>query len=233
MIVEEIYNQVAINTGFPLYVNDTTHPDTTRFILEMINQALSNIIDNIYISQNVLEKRDTIVTKPGQDYYAVDGMVKSIQYTQNNDSRLRGKYIPFNYYNSDPGQIPRLEKQHYPITYVIDKGEIRLLPVPDKEYEIKVTSSTTNIVWANDDSSKSSITSVKDAIMASKFFCDLVVLRACAFILARCQNANAQFYDELYKDRLANFIERDSQSLERPHLYNPIKGHYNPRRGLL
>lgn len=233
MQVKTMYDKVAINTGFPLFQSDNATPETTRFILEMLNQALQNVIDNIYISNNVLERRDRILLQPGITRYAVEGMVKSIQFTEKNDYRLVGRFIKYDRILDQPGQILPQEKIGVPLTYTIDRGDIRFLPNPDKNYEVEVTVSTTNLVWANDDTSKGEITDVLDAIMASKAFCDLVTLRACAFIMARCQNALADFYNNLYTQRLSNFIERDSHSFEQPKLYNPRKGHYNPRRGLL
>ena len=234
MLVETLYNKLAINTGFPLYIDATAAPDTTRFLLEMLNRALRDTIDNIYLSSNIIEKRDTITTVAGEDHYAIDGMVKSVQYTQDNTPvQLSGRIIPFNIYNDDPGVILRKNKYGAPVTYVIDRGDIRFFPTPDKAYRIQVISSTTDLVWANDDSSRDSIESIEDSIAASKEFCEIVLLRACAFTLGRCNNRTAEFYSKLASDRLRVFMERDSNSLEKPHLYNPIKGHYNPRRGLL
>lgn len=233
MLVENMYNKLAVNTGFPLYVNEQDATDTERFLLEMLNQALLNVIDNIYISNNVLERRDTIVTTPGVDRYAIEGMVKSIQYTRNNPPQLVGKFVRYNNNLDISGQIFNREKKGYPTSYVIDQGDIRLLCVPDKSYEFQITVSTTNLVWGNDDSSKGEITSVFDAVMGSRAFCDLVVLRACAFVMARCNNPLSDFYGNLYKERLRNFVERDGSSFEKPKLYNPRAGHYNPRNGLL
>lgn len=232
MLVETMYNKLAINTGFPLYVDETSTPETTRFLLEMLNQALLNVIDNIFISNNVLEKRNTITTRAGQDHYAVDGMVKSIQYLQG-QNKLSGKYIPFNFAIDEPGAVLPHTKYGYPMSYVIDQGDIRFFPTPDKAYTIRVTTSTTDLVWANDDTSRNSIEDIKDSVMASKEFCELVILKACAYTLARCNNNVAEFYAKLFNDRLKTFGERDSRSFEQPHLYNPRKGHYEPRRGLL
>lgn len=232
MLVETMYNKVAINCGFPLYIDEVSTPDTTRFLLEMLSQALLNTIDNTYISQNVLEKRDLIITSPGIDHYAVNGMVKSIQYLQR-QGRLSARYIPFNIYIDNPGVITPVNKSGPPLSYVIDKGEIRFFPIPDKAYKIQVTSSTTDLVWANDDSSRNSIEDIKDSVLASKEFCEIIILRACAYVLGRCNNQNAQFYSKLADDRLRMFLERDSNSFENPHLYNPIRGHYNPQSGLL
>lgn len=232
MLVETMYNKLAINAGFPLYIDETSTPECTRFLLEMLNQALLNIIDNIYISQNILERRETIVTSAGQDHYAVEGMVKSIQFLEG-QGRLSGMYIPFNYHIDEPGVILKKELFGPPKSYVIDKGEIRFFPTPDKSYTIRVTTSTKDLVWTNDDSSRNSIEDVKDSLLASKEFCEIVVLKATSYALLRCNNQIADFYNKLATDRLKNFLERDSHSLEQPHLYRPQKGHYNPRRGLL
>ena len=232
MLVETMYNKVALNCGFPLYIDEVSTPDTTRFLLEMLSRALINTIDNIYIAQNVLEKRDEIITKPGQDHYATDGMVKSIQYEQN-QGMLSGKIIQFDYTLDNPGIILPVDKVGPPLTYVVDKGEVRFFPTPDKEYKIRITTSTTDLVWANDDSSRNSIEDIRDSVMSSKDFCDIIILRACAYVLGRCNNTTAQFYSKLADDRLKKFLERDSNSLERPRLYNPVKGHYDSRDGLL
>lgn len=240
MLVETMYNKLAINTGFPLYVNEEQTPETTRFLLEVLNQALLNTIDSIYTSNNVLERRDKIVLTPGMTHYAVEGMVKSIQLTGRIDDelspfdgRLKGRFVMYNNRVDNPGQILKQEGLGYPVSYVIDRGDIRVFPVPDKPYELEVTVSTEDIVWENDNSSKGYISDVKDAVMASSNFCDLVVLKACAFVMARCQNPLSQFYEGLYTKRLNTFVERDSNSSEKYRLYNPRKGHYNPRKGLI
>jgi hypothetical protein len=234
MLIEEMYNRLAINTGFPLYVDESTSPESTRFLLEMLNQALLNTIDNIYISNNVLERTDEIITSPGKSEYPIEGMVKSIQYSDREaDKRLVGKYVVYNEFIDEGNQVLHKEHIGYPMSYVINKGRIRLFPTPDKPYVLKVNVSTTNLVWANDDSSRGTIESITDSLMASKEFCELVVLRACSFVMARCQNQLAEFYNKLYEQRKSSFVERDSSSFEQPHLYRPQKGHYNPRRGLL
>lgn len=233
MLVKNMYDKLAINCGFPLFVDDVTTPETTRFLLEVLNQALLNVVDNVYITNNVLQRKDTITLSPGMDHYAVEGMVKSIQYTANNGA-LKGRFIPFNQAVDMAGQIMAgPDRLCAPSSYVIDRGDIRLFPIPDKPYELEVTVSTTNLVWANNDSSKGNITDINDSIMASKEFCDLVVLRACSFVMARCNNPLSDYYNGLYDKRLKTFIERDSRSFEEPKLYNPRKGHYSPRRGLL
>ena len=233
MLVETMYNKLAINTGFPTYVKDSEAPETQRFLLEILSQSLLNVIDNIYISNNVLERRDTITLTPGQDHYDVEGMVKSIQYTANNSGNVKGKRVAFDYFLDVPNQVVPYPQTGTPIKYVMDKGQIRVYPIPDKPYNLEVTVSTTDLVWANDDSSRNTIENIKDSVMASKEFCEVVILKACAFLMGRCNNPLAEFYNNLAKDRIKTFVERDGTSFEQPHLYNPIKGHYNPRRGLL
>lgn len=232
MLVETMYNKLAINTGFPLYIDETSTPETTRFLLEMLAQSLLNTIDNVYISQNVLEKRIEITTQPGIDHYAVEGMVKSIQYVQN-QGQLSGNYIPFNLSVDEPGVITKVNKLGPPRSYVMDQGEIRFFPIPDKAYKIRVTTSTTDLVWANDDTSRNIIEDIKDSVMAPKEFCDIVILKACAFTLGRCNNKAAEFYNNLATQRLKTFLERDNNTLERPHLYDPRAGHYNNYTGLM
>ena len=61
MLVKDIYDKVALLTGFPVYTNATDTPETTRFIVEMISQALQNVIGDLYTSNNVLERNDTII----------------------------------------------------------------------------------------------------------------------------------------------------------------------------
>ena len=159
-------------------------------------------------------------------------MVKSIQYSRQSTVH-RGVRINYIYNVDVNNQIPRMQRVGPPKGYVMDKGDIRFFPIPDKAYPIEVTVSTTDLVWANDDSSRSAIEDINDSIIASKDFCELVVLRACAFTMARCQNPLSEFYDNLYKERRRTFIERDSHSFEKPKLYDPKAGHYDPYDGLL
>ena len=53
VLVKDLYNRLAINTGFPLYTNETDVPDINRFLLEQLSEALLNIIDNCYICNNI------------------------------------------------------------------------------------------------------------------------------------------------------------------------------------
>ena len=82
VLVKDLYNRLAINTGFPLYTNETDTPDINRFLLEQLSEALLNTIDNCYICNNVLERVDTITTTKFKDEYGVDGVIKNVQLIQ-------------------------------------------------------------------------------------------------------------------------------------------------------
>ena len=56
MLVKDIYDKVALMTGFPVYTNETDTPETTRFLVEMISQSLQNVIADLYTTNNVLER---------------------------------------------------------------------------------------------------------------------------------------------------------------------------------
>ena len=45
-LVEDMYNELAVITGFPTYLNETNTPDTTKFLLQALSHALQNTIDN-------------------------------------------------------------------------------------------------------------------------------------------------------------------------------------------
>ena len=79
MLVKDIYDKVALLTGFPVYTNATDTPETTRFIVEMISQALQNVIGDLYTSNNVLERNDTIITIPQKELYGIEGTIKKLQ----------------------------------------------------------------------------------------------------------------------------------------------------------
>ena len=55
-LVKDMYDSLALKTGYPAYTNDTDCPDINRFLLEMISEGLQGTIDNLYISNNVLER---------------------------------------------------------------------------------------------------------------------------------------------------------------------------------
>ena len=78
MLILDAYNKLANLTGFPAYTNATDTPDTTRFLLHILSDALLYMIDSIYISQNVLQRTNTITTKKGQKLYDIDGIKKTI-----------------------------------------------------------------------------------------------------------------------------------------------------------
>lgn len=229
-LVEDMYNELAVITGFPSYVNETNTPDTTKFLLQALSLGLQNTIDNLYTTNNVLERTDTLYTIPNQSKYGIEGMVKNLQMKDD----VTGRYIRLPYlddFNKDEEDANiQVDK---PKGYVIKKGYLRLVPIPDKEYELKITLSTNKLVWANNDVSKISITNIDDALMASEEFCNIVVLKAAVIVLIRCQNANANMYSEICKKRLENLIERDMGSTENSRVWNRNAGHYNPDKGLL
>jgi hypothetical protein len=231
MLVQELYNKLALITGFPSYTNDTDAPEINRFLLEMLSEGLQSTIDNLYISNNILQRDDTIVTQAGVSEYGINGIIKNLQVIRG-DSHRRNYRIPYNDL-ANPNRDTSDDKAGSPDSYVIRKGYLKLLPTPDKEYVLKVTVSTVDLVLADNDVSKSAITHINDAILADARFCDLVVLKAATFVFLRCQNQNAQLYAQLYEDRLKTYLEHDNKSLEAQRLHIHRAGNYNPSRGLL
>ena len=187
-LVKDMYDSLALKTGFPVYTNDTDCPDINRFLLEMISEGLQSTIDNLYISNNVLERNDTIKTIPNKNNYGIEGLIKNIQIQGDN-----GCYDPLPYDDyANPNDLN--EEFGRPESYVIKNGYLKLLPTPDAEYTIKICVSTTDLVMADDDTSRTSVTHINDSIMASDRFCDLVVLKAAGLTFARLQNATAEIY---------------------------------------
>lgn len=228
--VEEMYNELAIITGFPTYSSSTDTPETTRFLLQILSQALLNIIDSMYTCNNILERTDTIKTSVGQSLYGVDGLIKNIQMKD----KVSGRYIKLPYLDKfDKDTQDENVEQSTPKGYVIKKGYLRLVPIPDDDYEIKLTLSTNNLVWSDNDVSKIGISSIDDAVMASEEFCNVVVLRAATLVFLRCQNANAQIYNELTQARMRNMLERDTGTMESFRVWDRNAGHYNSDKGLL
>ena len=131
-LVKDMYDSLALKTGFPVYTNDTDCPDINRFLLEMISEGLQGTIDNLYISNNVLERNDTIKTIANKNNYGIEGLIKNIQIQRDN-----GNYepLPYNDY-VNPNDLN--EEFGRPTSYVIKNGYLRLLPTPDKVYTIKI-----------------------------------------------------------------------------------------------
>lgn len=227
MHVIDMYDKLALITGFPVYTNATDCPDINRFLLEMLSEGLQSTIDDLYISNNVLERNDTIITNPNNNRYGIDGIIKSLQLI---DDKGRVHRLPYNE-RADKDCVK--EEKGLPRSYVIKKGYLKLIPAPDKEYTLKVCVSTTNLVMADDDIAKIGITHINDSVVASMRFCDLVILKAAAITFARCQNPNTELYGNLYADRLRTFLEHDLGSLEAQRGYGHNAGHYNTRRGLI
>ena len=228
--VQDLYNQVAISTGFPLYTNNTDTPETTRFLLQCISLAVQGVIDGLYTSNNVLERTDTLNTVEGQSQYGIEGMIKNLQILDPESGKYR-KLPYLEHFNKDEEDtnidngIPR--------GYVIKNGYLRLVPIPDKEYELKLTLSSERLVWSNNDIAKVGVDSIDDTIMASQEFCNLVYYKACTLILVRAQNANAEFFAQLGKDRMKTLLERDTGTTEAYRVWDRRAGHYNPDQGLL
>ena len=226
-LVKDMYDSLALKTGFPVYTNDTDCPDINRFLLEMISEGLQSTIDNLYISNNVLERNDTIKTIPNKNNYGIEGLIKNIQIQGDN-----GCYDPLPYDDyANPNDLN--EEFGRPESYVIKNGYLKLLPTPDAEYTIKICVSTTDLVMSDDDTSRTSVTHINDSIMASDRFCDLVVLKAAGLTFARLQNATAEIYASLYEARLKTFLEHDIGTLEAQRGHIRGGGHYDSRFGLI
>lgn len=230
--VIDMYNKLALITGFPEYTNETDTPDTTRFLLNCLSEGLHSVINNIYIQNNVLERTDTIVTTRGKELYGLEGIVKDILLIKgNNQSVKKLQYMD----NVNPNFVPVGSEavQKEPSGYLIQKGYLRVFPIPDAAYTLKVTVSTADLVWTNDDSSRNNIESIYDTVIADNRFCDIVVLRAAVIALTRANNNLARTYSELARDELNDYLEHDFKSLEANRFMDRSAGHYSPRRGLL
>lgn len=243
VLVKDLYDRLAIATGFPLYTNETDTPDINRFLLEQLSEALLSTIDNCYICNNVLERTDTITTSKFKDEYGVDGIIKNAQVLQ------KGKYITLKYnqrinpYDEIEHEVLEVDEETeepikmantgIPKEYIIRNGYLKLLPMPDDEYTIKLTLSTTDLVSTNNDEYRDRIESVDDSILASNRFCDLVLLKACVLVFTRLQNPNMQYYLQLLDDRMKTFLEHDIGTTELFRGYDRQAGHYDYRGGLL
>lgn len=241
ILVKDMYDKLATITAFPVYTNETDTPDITRYLLQALSEGLLSTIDDLYLSNNVLERTDTIVTIPNKDKYGIKGIVKNAQLVNLNNNTVV-KQLPYNDRFNKSEEVPhpvedqetgKLKNTGEPRSYVIDGGYLRLLPMPDKEYTVRLTMSTTDLVMANNDEARNSIESVDDYILGNKYFADLVVLKAAALIFARCQNANGQIYSTLYQDRRKTFVEQDSGTMQAQRQWIKPAGHYNPKKGLL
>lgn len=231
ILVNDLYNELAIITGFPIYSTENDTPDTTRFLLNTLSQSLNNVIDILYTSNNVLQRTDKIITIPSQNKYGIEGIIKNLAYKDPRTGLFRR--IPyndrFNPNQPDDGGTPQGEPQ----SYCISGGYLRLLPTPDKEYELNVTVSTTDLVWTDNDTSRTTITSINDAILANKDLAEIVLLRAAVLVFARCRNQNMQIYQELCTKRLQTFIEKDYGTVEAQRGMPRNMGNYDSSRGLL
>lgn len=243
VLVKDLYNRLATNTGFPLYTNETDTPDINRFLLEQLSEALLSTIDNCYICNNVLERVDTITTKKFQDEYGVDGIIKNVQLIKSGANKtlkynqLLNTYDEFEHKvletDPDTGEVTKMSNTGIPSEYVIRGGYLKLLPMPSDEYTIKLTLSTTDLVSTNNDEFRDRIESIEDSILASNRFCDLVLLKACELVFVRLQNPLANYYSQLLDSRMKTFLEHDIGSTEIMRGYDRQGGHYNYRRGLL
>lgn len=231
MLALNMYNKLALITGFPEYTNDTDTPETIRFLLEALSQGLKNVINNIYMQNNVLERTDKITTTRDKELYGIEGIIKQAILIKS-DGSLR-KLVYLDGMNPNIPLEGKNRKLKEPVGYCISNGYMRLFPVPDAAYNIQVTVSTSDLVWANDDTSRTSIESVNDTVMADERFCDLVVMRAACIIFLRAKNALVETYNGLYKDELNDYLEHDFKSLEADRFFDRSAGHYTPRRGLL
>lgn len=232
MLVEKMYNKLALLTGFPQYTNAVDTPDITRTLLEYLSQGLNSVIDNLYIQNNVLERFDTITVQSGQDEVGVEGIVKSVQIIDKNKTFD----VPYmNNFNQNTYMTDAERDKHKgrPTGFTIRKGYLRLYPIPDAEYKIKLVVSTTNLVWANDDVARDTIENIEDAVMADTKFCELVILRAATLLLARANNQAAEIVNNVYRERFNNYIEHDLKTTQGNRFFDRSAGHFNINKGLL
>ena len=235
ILVRDIYNKLATITGFPQFTEDTDATDTTRFLLSCLSDGLQNVIDNLYTANNTLERTDTIKTTDNKYLYGISGILKKVQYLEEKGGVRNIPYL--NYYDRSKVE-ERKENGEYkykgkPRGYVIENGYMRLIPIPDKAYTLKLTLSTTDLVMANNDISRNTIEDINDSLLASADFAELVVLNAAKLIFARCRNQNAEIYDALYRERRATYLEKDYGSMQETRTFRRSGGHYDSRRGLL
>lgn len=228
--VKDLYDQVAVATGFPRYTNEMDTPDITRFILEMITEGLHSTLDLLSTNSATMQRENRIVTIPKQDTYSVDGIVKHLEVEDE-----YGRIHRINY--DDRADIMKTQdpKTHsgLPRAYVMNGGYIKLLPVPDKAYKIKAILSSSHLVLSDDDTYKTSITSIDDSIIGTADFEVCLKLRTIALILMRCMSPQAQVYAQLAMERIKSYIEKDIGSVEGDRGMRRSAGHYNVRRGLL
>lgn len=226
----DIYNTVALKTGFPVYTNETDTPDITRFLLDIISDAVISTVHNVYLRNNILERTDGIVTIPEKSEYGVEGIIKAVNVLHPGG---RWQRIPYNneidYYSERHNQ----QKPDFPQTYVIKSGYLKFYPAPDKAYKVKITLSTTDIILADNDTSKNYVDSVNDSIVCDADFARAVTLRATALVFARANNANAAYYTELSDNCIRHYIEKDYKTLEAERFFRRRAGHYSPYEGFL
>lgn len=233
-LIRDMYDEVALITGFPIYTNETDKPDTDRFILHCLSEGLENVIDTIYMHNNVLERNDRIITIPNQDLYGLEGIIKNIQLVRPNGSLKQIRYSDLankdnevNHSIKDDTVEPVVKMNTgEPHHYVIKNGYLKLLPMPDKEYELKLTLSTKHLVLSNNDLGKTSITDIEDSLLTDNEFAKIVTLRAAVLIFARAQSPNAQIYSEICNQRIKDYMERDNGTMEAQRGYLRDAGHY-------
>lgn len=232
--VRKLYDKVAVACGFPTYTNNTDTPDITKFILEMISEGLNSTIDILSTNSLRLNRLEDIRTIKGQNEYAVTGIIKhadlieTMEDGQTIATRLR-------YFDDiDPMRTLDSSAQNgKPLGYCIHDGYMRLVPTPDKEYQVKMEISTNDLVMADNDVYRTNVEHINDSIIGSQEFADVIFLRTCALILLRANSPTAKLYTELQDARIHTMIEKDFASNENRRMDSGWTGHYNPNRGLL
>ena len=238
MLVKDIYNKVAIITGFPVYSNETDTPETTRFLLEQINEALQSTIDSCYLSNNVLERTDTIVTSKHKDEYGIAGIIKNAQIFDKKKNKRQtlvynDRVNPYDEVEHREVESGKLTNTGFPNSYTIKRGYMKLYPMPDDVYTIKLTLSTQDLILSDNDTYKYAVDNINDRIYADDRFCELVILKAATLIFARCQNANTQYYAELLDGRMKTYQEFDLKTMDSFRAYEREGGNFRLDKGLL
>lgn len=228
--VLDLYNSVATATGFPQYTNETDTPDTTRFLLEILSEALHSVIDALNTNNATFQVVNYITTIDGEDTYSIAGIVKHIELLKSDGTVIR---IPYNNREDFMRTKSIHEAKSMPRCYVINRGQVRLFPTPDKPYTLKLILSSDDLILSDNDTYQSDIRDINDSIIGITAFGNLIKSRAIALIFTRCGNKLASYYNQMTQERLKTYLEQTGATVESVRTVDRNVGHFNVRRGLL
>lgn len=210
ILIKDMYNFVSQECGFPQYNESIANSTTVHYILSALNQGFEKVISDLVTRTGSLIRNRQYITTSGIRKYLCDGIIQSV-YIDGSQLRL---------IDSDD----RVNAKGKPDCYYIESGVLHLSPIPNKEYNLLIKTSTKNIVLASNDTPKDFIDNINDMILLTSDMAKAVMYASKSLVLREFKQ-DTSITDSIYDSLLGYAIQMELKSIEAP------RGNYDRTRG--